>query len=128
MVSNEKTPSPVELETATGNGAGDGVDSDIDYKHCMSKVRSFREWCRLNPERVKDLEEYALNEAQHGRRFAIKTIIERIRWFDYVTAEGQPVKISNDYAPLFARVLIRKYPQLEKFIETRPSMFDKVRI
>lgn len=124
MPDKQKTPSPAELVAAADDGAK--TADEIDYAHCMAKLRACREWIRLNPDRVADMERYAMNEAAHGRKFAIKTIIERIRWFDYVNSAGQPVKISNDYAPIFARMLIDKHPELAQFIQTRPSMFDRL--
>lgn len=124
MSDKQKTPPPAELAATAGDGAKP-VD-EIDYAHFRAKLRACREWIRHNPQRMEEMERYALNEASHGRRFAIKTIIERIRWFDYVNDEGQPVKISNDYAPIFARLLIEKHPELAQFLETRPSAYDRL--
>lgn len=125
MPDKQKTPPSAELVAAADDGAKKTAD-EIDYAHCMAKLRACREWIRLNPDRVADMERYAMNEAAHGRKFAIKTLVERIRWFDYVNSAGQPVKISNDYAPIFARMLIDKHPELAQFIQTRPSMFDRL--
>lgn len=124
MPKKQKTPPSAELVAAADDGTK--TADEIDYAHCMAKLRACREWVRLNPDRMEDMERYAMNEAAHGRRFAIKTIIERIRWFDYVNNEGQPVKVSNDYSPLFARMLIDKHPELRQFIQTRPSRFDRL--
>lgn len=127
MPREKEAPSSVELETTTDNGANGAVDgSETDYGHCMSRLRAFCGWCRANPRLIEAIEDYALNEASQGKKFAVKAIVEWIRWHDYVDDSGQPVKLSNDYAPMLARMLIRKYPQVREYIEIRPSMYDKV--
>lgn len=129
MPREKETPLSAELETTADNGASGAVEGNaIDTEHCMSRVRSFHEWCLANQRLIEAVEDYVLNEVSHGRKFAVKAIIEWIRWHDYANDAGQPVKVSNDYAPMLARMLIRKYPQVREYIEIHPSMYDRVLI
>lgn len=82
------------------------------------------EWIRLNPDLWSRFEAHCMSEAEHERRISIKWLIEDVRAHDYVNRDGDPCKVNNNYAPIFARRLIAQHPELEPYIETRRSMYD----
>ena len=82
------------------------------------------EWIRLNPELWGRFEAHCINEAAQGRRISVQWLIEDVRAHDYVNRIGDPVKVNNSFAPIFARKLIKKHPKLAAFIETRKSIYD----
>ncbi|WP_165174015.1 hypothetical protein [Adlercreutzia sp. ZJ242] len=127
MKAKRAAPASAELEAAAdGGGIKDGSKADTDKY--MAKVRAAREWIRLNPGLWDGIEAWALNEAEHQRKFAIQTALERIRWKDYVDNAGQPTKVSNDYGAIWARMLMAKHPEIEPYITTRPSVYDKLEV
>lgn len=89
----------------------------------MLEIRA-DEWMRLNPEIWSKFTAYALNEAKHKRRVSVKWLIEDVRKHDYVNRAGDTCKVNNNFAPIFARRLIKEHPELKPFIETRRSMYD----
>lgn len=123
MPDKQKTPSPAKLVAAEGDGATKTAD-EIDYAKYTAVLEREREWRRLNPDLWRQVEGYALNETNHKRRFAIKRVLEWIRWHDYADNEGKPVRVSNDYAPIWSRILVLKFPEMKPFIKLRPSVYD----
>lgn len=91
-------------------------DSTVEIRAC--------EWIKLNPDLWGRFEAHCLNEAEHGRRVSVRWLIEDVRAHDYVNRIGDPVKVNNSYAPIFARKLIQGRPELASFIETRKSVYD----
>lgn len=82
------------------------------------------EWIGLNPDLWERLEAHCLNEAAHERRISVQWLIEDVRAHDYVNRIGDPCKVNNSFAPIFARRLIKEHPELAPFIETRRSIYD----
>lgn len=115
-----------ELETAAACG-GDDVDG-ADVEKYRANLRREREWRRLNPRLWDEIEAWALNEAANGRKFAMQTALERIRWKDYVDNAGQPTKVSNDYGAIWSRLLIARHPEIRPFVTMRPSVYDRMEV
>ena len=92
------------------------VDSTVEIRA--------REWRKLNSDVWAKFERHCLNEAAHERRVSVKWLIEDVRAHDYVNRIGDPCKINNSFAPIFARMLIHDHPELAHFIETRSSVYD----
>lgn len=127
MRAKKSAPASAELGAAAdGEGIKDG--SKADTEKYMAKVRAAREWIRLNPVLWEGIEAWALNEAEHRRKFAMQTALERIRWYSFVDDEGQPTKVSNDYGAIWARMLMAKHPEVEPYITTRPSVYDGLEV
>lgn len=58
------------------------------------------------------------------RRFSIKKQMEISRSKDFAGVDGKTIKLNNNFAPCLARRLIKDYPDIEPYIETRRSMYD----
>ena len=127
MSDKQRTPSSAELVTTAEDGAK-AADDGIDYSQYIVILEREREWRRLNPDLWCQIENYALNEALHQRQFAIKHILERVRWKDYADKQGNPVRVSNDFAPIWSRILVKKHPEIKPFIKLRPSIYDEARL
>lgn len=126
MRAKRDAPEAAELETAAACG-GDDVDG-ADVEKYRANLRREREWRRLNPRLWDEIEAWALNEAANGRKFAMQTALERIRWKDYVDNAGQPTKVSNDYGAIWSRLLIARHPEIRPFVTMRPSVYDRMEV
>lgn len=93
----------------------------------------FREWCRLNPQALGQMEAVAILIDAHGMRVSTKYLIERQRYegtamlvgVPFVDSEGAEhcYAINNSDTSLLARWLLERHPKMR--IETRRSMFDR---
>lgn len=126
MRAREDAPEVAELDTAATCGGDDGSGADVEKY--MARLRQEREWRRLNPRLWDEIEAWALNEAANGRKFAMQTALERVRWKDYVDNAGQPTKVSNDYGAIWARLLIARHPEVRPFVTMRPSVYDRMEV
>lgn len=66
----------------------------------------------------------ALESAAKQHRFSIRKLLENARDKDFTGVDGNTVKLSNNLAPCLARRLIRDYPSVKPYIETRKSKYD----
>lgn len=92
----------------------------------------FEEWCRVNPQALREIELTALAIDQRGLRVSTKYLIERQRYegrsklvcVPYTDQYGAThnYNINNTITPLLARWLLKKHPDMR--IETRKSLFD----
>ncbi|MDN0055654.1 hypothetical protein [Collinsella ihumii] len=92
----------------------------------------FAEWCRKNPDVLRELELTALSIDAHGLRVSTKYLIERQRYEGRYKAVGVPFtdyqgtvrvySINNSDSSLMARWLLARHPGMN--LETRRSMYD----
>ena len=52
------------------------------------------------------------------QRFSSMAVIQRMRWESMVSGDDD-FKINNNYAPYYARLFMKDFPQYEGFFETR---------
>jgi len=121
-----KTRSTTSNDNRCAEAAQSGADEYTDKQKANAarkdaKARLFRS---LNPDLFAKLEKHALNETAHKRRFSVQRWIEEVRWKDHVNRIGESVKINNDFAPIFARMLVTEHPEVRGFIELRKSVYD----
>ena len=121
--STKKTPVPAELGGTAGNGGSKGGTNANQGKY-KATLRREAEWRSLNSRLWNEIVAWALGEAAAGRKFAMQTAIERVRWKDYADEEGNPTRVSNDFGAIWARRIIAEHPETRPFIVTRPSVFD----
>lgn len=120
-MNSEKENPPNGLEARGGNL---DVSQYTRAVRILNHEKQFRE---LNSELFSnEVEGYAVNEMNHQRSFSVQTILERIRWKDRVDDKGNPVRVPNDFGAVWARLLVERYPEMRKYIQMRPSMFDEV--
>ena len=107
-------------------GAGaDKVDSSTRGHDTTVYIRAL-EWIKANPQPWDRFVAYALNEAEHERRISVRYIAEDVRMHDYVNDAGDPCKLNNSFIPIFGRILVRDFPEVEPYIELRKSQYDEL--
>lgn len=88
--------------------------------------RKYRDWKATHQEVYALFEKFALQMRQHGRRFGIGLIQERVRWEVRTTwaHDKDGYKLNDHYRAYIARDLIAQYPELKGMIETRKIRTD----
>ncbi|WP_198666452.1 hypothetical protein [Paratractidigestivibacter faecalis] len=117
------TPVPAMLGGDAGDGGARAGENADNAKYKATLLRE-REWRRLNPRLWSEIEAWALAEAAAGRKFAMQTALERVRWKDYANDEGNPTKVPNDFGAIWARLLVATHPEVRPFVTMRPSVYD----
>lgn len=114
-----------------GGDAGDGgakAGENADNAKYKAMLKREREWRSLNPRLWNEIVEWALGEATAGRKFAMQTALERVRWKDYADDEGNPTRVSNDFGAIWARLLVAMHPEVRPFVTMRPSVYDEFEV
>jgi hypothetical protein len=94
--------------------------------HELSREEKFEQFVRDNPAFVKKVCERALAEyAMGARRGGMKQYFEDFRKDSSIVFNGK-YRLNNDFTSLMARLVMKRYPQLEGFFETRGT-WDKTR-
>lgn len=119
MVKKRKAPT---IKRADQAGMMDGAD-DYMVHYTLLEARA-DEWIRLNPALWRKFTAHCLNEVAHNRRISVRWLIEEVRKRDHVNRNGDPVKVNNNYSPIFARRLIAEHPELRGAIELRRCIHD----
>lgn len=79
-------------------------DDRLDYPE------GFFHWLQFNDHVWKMFEEYALQMAQHRKRFSARTIVEVMRWNNTIRQKkDKTFKLSNNMTPGLARLWMAKY-------------------
>ena len=67
-----------------------------------------------------------LESASRQRHISIKQLMENARAKDFTGLDGEPVKLNNNFAPIFARLLVKRYPHIKPYLEMRRSSYDHI--
>lgn len=81
------------------------------------------EWRRLNPTVWREWEKQALAHATKGQCFSMASLVQAARWKDRVNSNGEPVRVNNNYSPIWARMLAAEHPEVEPYIQMRHSKY-----
>lgn len=83
-------------------------------------TKAFWEFHNTNPKVYARLAELALQAKRTGRpRIGIKMLFEVLRWEHFLDVKSKDFKLNNNFHSRYARLLMRDYPQLQGFFETR---------
>lgn len=108
--------------------AGKVRPSDAELGKARIVLGRFNFWCQRNPDALRWLYAEALRHEAAGRRFSVKSLIERMRWDDAVMLErdGDAFSLPNAYAPIIARCLVLARPSLHTrdLLRINPSVYD----
>lgn len=102
-------------------------DSKYNSSHRDSRAMTLYhavEWRKLNPDIWASWEAAAKDAAKHKRRFSMQYVVEQTRAKDRVDRSGEALKISNNYCPVFARMIATEHPEVRMYIELRRSAWD----
>lgn len=89
-----------------------------------------QEWIAQHPQVFALFERFALQMAERGRRFGMKQLAERVRWEVLATWEKDAAgyRINNNIVAYLGRELMRRYPHLAEYIETRQIRARQVEV
>lgn len=78
-------------------------------------------WITANPQAFALFERFALEAADRQRRFGMKALAERCRWFVIMEWEKDEMgfKLNNNLVSFLSRELINRHPKLGQYIELR---------
>ena len=94
-----------------------------EYDNRPALYARFFKFHRANPLVFHEIKKRAREIMATGRdSYAIRIIIESIRWdFDRKT-KGDVFKINSNYIPMYVRLLIGRYPKFDGFFELRAAI------
>lgn len=80
----------------------------------------FERFNRENPDVYRQFDRFARRMIEKGCAVGSAYLIfERIRWETVVETRGEPVKLNNNYRPLYARLWMERNPDHAGFFRTR---------
>ena len=108
-----------ELELARRHATIDfGLFQEIEEPDSIKK--QWWRWHKLNPHVYELFKRFTLDVIRRGRKqYSSKAIVERIRWHTEVETVGEEFKMNNNYAPYYARLFMKEYPEHANFFRTR---------
>lgn len=84
----------------------------------------FDAWAAKNELALQAIDEQARRCALGGEYGSVQYWVEIVRSKGICSDAGQPFSISNDYAAVLGRKLIRKHPELSGTLNLRASVLD----
>ncbi len=79
-----------------------------------------------NPKIYEMLVRFSFEAKEAGfKRFSIRPIVERLRWYIQIETKGDAFKINNDFSSRYARKIMQAEPELTNFFETRILKAEK---
>lgn len=104
------------------------TSEDITHEQKQAKARlmlsRFKQWASKNTIALRAIEEQAQICARTGCYGSVQLWVETVRSKGICSDVGQPFSISNDYAAVLGRLLVRKYPELSNTLNLRASVLD----
>lgn len=126
MRENE-TPTPPE---SLGNGEPEvvGAVNEDSIARARVTLAEAEAWRRENSHLYKLLESWALDEAEAGRKFSSRELVERLRWHGMSLSDsrGRSVRVGNGMAAVLARWLVAEHPECRELLTLRKSPLDEV--
>lgn len=93
-----------------------GIDLDDEDKI----AKAFRKFHAENPDVYRELVILSKKLLSAGRdRYGIKALFEIIRFHRAIRTTDPAFKINNNFSSLYARLIMKDYPELEDFFEIR---------
>jgi hypothetical protein len=94
-----------------------------EYQNRPALCARFFKFHRAHPLVFHEIKKRAHEIMATGRdSYAIRIIVESIRWdFDRKTT-GDVFKINSNYIPMYVRLLIGRYPEFDEFFELRAAI------
>lgn len=105
----------------------DSTDSERLRAAAYAAERRARAWIEVNAHAWGYMLGLAAHEAEAGRTFGVKWLIERARKKDFADVRGCRTVINNNLASALARILLEQMPEAAPFVELRCSVFEEAR-
>jgi len=92
---------------------------------CHPMVEQFWKFHVENPEVYDELKNLALKMKRTGRKhYGMKGLFEVLRWHRALETTDEEFKLNNNYTAFYARMLMKRLPELEGFFSLRGSVAD----
>ena len=96
------------------------VNDPALWAYPLKKREEFDSFHRPNPHIFRMFRERAFAMRATGRStYGARTIIENMRWDHDIQTTGVDFKINDDWVPMYARLLLHRYPKIGPFFELR---------
>ena len=107
------------MDYSKGGTVTDQMTLNFDQQAKLRKAAA--DWITANPQAFALFERFALEMAHRKRRFGMKALAERVRWQVMATWEtdAEGFKLNNNLVSFLSRELIKRYPELGRYIELR---------
>jgi len=100
---------------------------DWDQFPKSSMTRRFKKFHAENPHVFQELLRMAREARALGRdHYGINGLFEVVRWHTMIETSDPAFKINNNYAPYYARLIMKTDPSLVGFFRTRTSRADEL--
>lgn len=90
-----------------------------DYPKEASTEEKFWEFHRLNPHVYKAIVAEARHALDNNYKVGINAICEHLRWHWRARTRGDDYKLNNNWHPYYARLVMKRIPELDGFFELR---------
>ena len=86
----------------------------------IKAVKRFLKYADKNPQVFDHFVKMAKQIKKTGReKYSARTIFEVLRWHLDVETHGEDFKITNDFIPMYVRLLIAQEPEFEDFFTVK---------
>ena len=113
-------------DNETKTGTADLDKSEEAIERAKKKIVDAKYWMLTNPRAWRYMADTAMHQAAEGKKVSGRQLVENVRKRDFTDTCGAPTKVNNDYAAIFARLLVAEHPQLAKHIEFRRTVLDEI--
>lgn len=121
-----KQEAPVLRNTEAREEGEEANTRQVDYTRLAYEVGRVRAFFERNPRLWVELCDKCERHISAGVPFGIHEVMERWRWFRPTTEDGSELRLNNSWSPIIARLLVAAYPEADKLIERRRSVYDQL--
>lgn len=103
------------------------VRAEREAKSPATVLDAFIVWAGANPDAMAAMYGKAVELASRGKRVSSKYLVEWLRYDSDVALKDNPEaewKVPNEFTPLIARAIVKRYPPIAANVITKPSEFD----
>ena len=96
------------------------IDEKIFDRFGTDVKKRFKKFHLENPHIYKEFFLRAKKMAMTGRKkYSARTIFEVMRWDSDIKTNGRDFKITNDFIPIYVRMLIYNHPEYSDFFSLK---------
>ena len=86
----------------------------------MTPREKFLDFHKKNPAVFRELVKLTRTAYDAGKKkIGIKMLIEVVRWERFIQTTDTDFKINNNYAPYYARAIMKTYPEFDGIFDVR---------
>lgn len=89
-------------------------------------IAQAEEWTLDNPDAWGHMVRLAEREAAADRKFSMRWLADEVRKVDFVDRFGRPAVVNNNILPALARILVKRRPELARFMTLRRASVDSL--